>query len=131
MQQSFNDYDIDDAIHNRERNYKLFLKIVGKNPLDQIDWIVEHGLDKFNYWFRCYETGKIYSPATVEEYKPPYEKLCESVFEVRGGTGNNLLLSLGGKMDALETNLRLMDNELKLISQKATLLEMEIDKRYK
>ncbi|MGG0308345.1 hypothetical protein ABEY43_06975 [Priestia megaterium] len=67
MQQTFSDYDIDDAIHNRERNYKLFLKIVGENPLDQIDWIIENGLDKFNYWFRCYETGKIYSPATVKE----------------------------------------------------------------
>ena len=69
MSYQLNDYDIDEAIKNRERNYKLFLKIVGENPLDQIDWIIENGLDKFNYWFRCYETGLIYSPATVEEYK--------------------------------------------------------------
>jgi hypothetical protein len=62
-----NDYDIDEAIKKRKRNYRLFLKIVGENPLDQIDWIIENGLDKFNYWFRCYETGKIYSPATVKE----------------------------------------------------------------
>lgn len=59
----------------------MFYKLVGENPLDQIDWIIEHGLNKFNYWFRLYETNKLYNPATVEEY-------IENQFELRGGLGN-------------------------------------------
>jgi hypothetical protein len=91
MRQQFNDYDIDDAIKNRERNFKLFQKIVGIDPMEQIDWIVENGLDKFNYWFRCYETGLIYSPATVNQ--KPVERIIEwDAYEVRGGQGNSKLL---------------------------------------
>ncbi|MGG4434509.1 hypothetical protein AAXE64_08105 [Priestia megaterium] len=82
-------YDIDEAIHSRERNYNLFLKIVGENPLDQIDWIINNGLDKFNYWYRCYETGKIYSPATVRERSSLLEIEIE-VMEFKGGLGDTL-----------------------------------------
>jgi len=89
MSQQFNDYNIDDAIKNRERNFKLFQKIVGVDPMEQIDWIIENGLNKFNYWFRCYETGLIYSPATVRQTSYEVE---EYRHEVRGGMGNNLLM---------------------------------------
>lgn len=104
MSQRFNDYNIDDAIKNRERNFKLFQKIVGVDPMEQIDWIVENGLDKFNYWFRCYETGLIYSPATVRQmpYIPESELYSG---EVRGGQGNNLLMAWDYGMSYEEVSL--------------------------
>jgi len=141
------DYDIDDAIHNRKRNYKLFLKIVGENPLDQIDWIVENGLDKFNYWYRCYETGKIYSPATVEQ---------EHSHGVRGGLGNRLYrfksksdnqwttIDTWGdavsriesddfinKINSLEDKLKNLTKDFDLLDEMASMLEKEFGKRYK
>lgn len=83
----YDDFSIDLYLANKRRNYELFEKIVGENPIDQIDWIIENGLDKFTYWYRCYETGSIYTPATVSEYKPV-------AYEVRGGMGNRVLITV-------------------------------------
>jgi len=81
----FDDFNIEEFRKRRARNYILFLKIVGVNPMDQIDWIIENGLNKFNYWFRCYEMETIYTPATVLEEEVEY------IHEVRGGMGNVIL----------------------------------------
>lgn len=85
------DFNIDLYLANKRRNYELFEKIVGGNPLEQIDWIIENGLDKFTYWYRCYETGSIYSPATVEPYRK--RNVGMEMGYVRGGIGNKKLAS--------------------------------------
>lgn len=82
----YSDIDIEKEMEIKERNLKLFEKIVGDNPFKQIDWIIENGFNRFHHWYRCYETGAIYSPASVEEY---IEYDC--VMEVRGGHGNRIL----------------------------------------
>lgn len=49
-------------IEKKEKNLQLFHKIVGDNPMKHIDWIIEHGYEEFNKWFKSYEDGSIGSP---------------------------------------------------------------------
>lgn len=70
-------------LKTKERDLKLFEKIVGDTPMKQIDWIISNGFEKYDYWYMCYEEGRIYQPATVEPFK---ENGTEIV--VRGGLGN-------------------------------------------
>jgi len=38
----------------KEDVWAKFQSKVGKSPMQQIDWIIENGLDKFNEWHRLY-----------------------------------------------------------------------------
>ncbi|MGD7047015.1 hypothetical protein FZC83_02105 [Rossellomorea marisflavi] len=74
------------AVNLRNKNLPIFFSIVGKSPLDHIDYILKHGIRRFNYYLDCLEEGTLYAPATVEEYKP-----VTSGFEFRGGLGNKVI----------------------------------------
>lgn len=54
-------------IKEQNRNKELFEKIVGESVFDQIDWIINNGLNKYHYWNMCYQEGSIYNPSTVSE----------------------------------------------------------------
>lgn len=88
------DYELDKETKIRKRNHALFEKIVGESPIDQIDYIIRHGLNKYHHWFMCYENGTIYQPATVEQAVKPYARLFETyeTTYVRGGIGNAKLI---------------------------------------
>ncbi|MNG40144.1 hypothetical protein D3C84_1286010 [compost metagenome] len=58
--------------------------------MDQIDYIIDNGFDKYNYWYRCYETGSIYSPATVKQATIKKEGVTVFVY---GGKGNKRIAS--------------------------------------
>lgn len=91
--ESFDNYGITDYELKREleikvRNYKMFENIVGETPMEQIDYIIKNGLSKFHYWYRCYETGSIYTPATVKQAP----KEGSMMTYVCGGRGNAKLV---------------------------------------
>lgn len=94
----------DQEIQNKKRNIELFERIVGDNPMKQIDWTIVNGLEKFHYWQKLCETGAIYSPATVERYKDSDSTLrlkrselrnddTYDEYEARGGIGNKVIFT--------------------------------------
>lgn len=54
-------------LENMKRNQDMFEKIVGVEPMDQIDWIIKNSLNKYNHWLSASMNGKMYTPATVIE----------------------------------------------------------------
>lgn len=80
--------DYSKEVSERKRNIDLFEKIVGSDPMQQIDWIIDHSFNKFAHWWDAMESGMIYSPATVKEYVPVTQNNY-----IRGGRGNKRLIS--------------------------------------
>jgi hypothetical protein len=95
------DFNVEQEIVKMRRNQELFESIVGESPLNQIDWIIEHSLNKFNYWLYCSQRGTIYTPATVKE-APKIPKGNYETAYVRGGRGNQMLVSFEMKHEIIE-----------------------------
>jgi len=49
----------DKEIEKKNENLQLFYNIVGDNPLEHIDYIIENGLDEFNRLQKSYEDGSV------------------------------------------------------------------------
>jgi hypothetical protein len=78
--------DYQKAVDLRNKNLPIFFSIVGESPLEHIDYILKHGMKRFNYYLDCLEEGTLYAPATVNEYCP----IAKGI-EIRGGLGNKLI----------------------------------------
>lgn len=53
------DEEIEREVKKKEENLRLLHEIVGESPLDQIDWIIENGYDKYHEKYKSYEDGSI------------------------------------------------------------------------
>lgn len=59
-------------IEKKEKNLQLFHRVVGDNPLKHIDWIIEHGFEEFNKWYKRYEDGSIEKKQLLNNYEPSF-----------------------------------------------------------
>lgn len=100
--------------HNEERKRKLdlFEKIVGSEPMQQIDWIIDNGFNKFAHWWNSMESGMIYNPSTVKEFVPvTYD------YTIRGGHGNKAIsYTKGSREEKLEMNREVLTEFNNMIS---------------
>lgn len=53
------DEEVEREVKKKEENLRLLHEIVGESPLDQIDWIIENGYDKYHEKYKSYEDGSI------------------------------------------------------------------------
>lgn len=53
------DEEVKRELEQQESNLKLLHEIIGSNPLDQIDWIIENGYDEYFDKYSSYQDGSI------------------------------------------------------------------------
>lgn len=63
------DEELDEQIKLREQRLKQFDEIVGSNPLEQIDWIIENGFNKYIEIYNDIMSGEYQKKKEQEERK--------------------------------------------------------------
>lgn len=107
--------ELDEQFKIRQKRLKQFDEIIGENPLEQIDWIIENGFNKYIEIYNDIMSGEYQKKKEQEEMDSlldirtkrlklflddghstktinNYERVCET-WSIMGGIGNKKLLS--------------------------------------
>lgn len=103
-------FEIDKAIKIEHSRLKTFYKIVGQEPMSQIDWIIENGFTKFNQLYRdimngTYQEKKSDISLTFKQNSPTvsYIRMTSNIGYLNGSIEEKIKLHCNAGGDGIYT----------------------------